>query len=339
MPTIHDVAKKAKVSIAAVSLVMNDPNTHRVGAAKRQIILDIATEMGYSANGIAKALILGETKILGLVVPMRDPIFFNHFIAQVLSGIQAAILKHGYHLMIYSHQAETGEITTAEIKQSRFADGLIVLNTRMCTEQDQQNTIHELNAARIPFVMANCYSGKHPINYVGLDDHGAGLLGGEFLASRGHKQIALISGAQKSPMSLTLLAGFTKALKTKKLRFDPKLHVYSEYDPQRIIETVEKWMKSKKRPTAIFCADDQFVPEVYSVIQASGLKIPEDVAVLGRGDMTLGTAVVPHLSTISVPGFQMGNQAAELLIAQLQNRAAKPKRVILPCNLVPRSSV
>lgn len=338
MPTIHDVARKANVSIASVSLVMNNPETARVGAVKRKIILDAANQLGYSANGIAKALIHGETKILGLVVPMRDPIFFNHFIAQVLSGIQAAIKQDGYHLMIYSHQAETGRITAAEVQQSRFADGLIVLNTRMCTAQDQKNTIETLTSTHIPFAMANCYTGNDPINYVGLDDYQAGCLGGEYLAKRKCHNIALISGAKSSPMSRTLLDGFKASLKAARLKFNPELHVYSEYDSQRIRSSVSTWLKLVTPPDAIFCADDQFAPDVYAVLQEFGLKIPGDVAVLGRGDMMLGTAVVPKLSTIAVPGFQMGKQAAELLIRQLRNRTAKPKRIILPCTMVPRES-
>lgn len=339
VPTIHDVARAAKVSIAAVSLVMNDPLTPRVSAAKRQNIRDIANKLGYSPNGIAKALIRGETKIVGLVIPMRDPIFFNHFIAQVLAGIQSRLIKHGYHLMIYSHQAETGQITSGEIKQSRFADGLIVLNTRMCTALDQKNTIDDLNAARIPFVMANCYSGKDPINYVGFDDYGAGKLGGEFLAAQGHRRIAFISGTKNSPMSQRLLDGFKAALRKKNLKYIQQLHVYSEYDPERIESAVEKWMDLKARPTAIFCGDDQFVPDVYRIVHSKGLAIPGDVAVLGRGNIALDSVLDPKLSTITVPGYEMGIQAAEMLLRILQNRNKSSERIILPCALVSRASV
>ena len=83
MATIYDVANAAKVSIASVSLVMNNPNTPRVGAAKRKQILALAGKLGYSPSGLARALSSGTTRILGLVVPMRDPIFFNNFIAEV----------------------------------------------------------------------------------------------------------------------------------------------------------------------------------------------------------------------------------------------------------------
>lgn len=338
MPTIYDVAEKTKVSIAAVSLVVNNPNTPRVGAVKRKLILETAAKMGYSANGIAKALTNGQTKILGLVVPMRDPIFFNHFIAQVLSGIQSMIVKHGYHLMIYSHMGGTGQITGAELRQSRFVDGLIVLNTRMCSKDDQRETIKELKAAHIPFVMANSYSGEDPINYVGLDDYGAGELGGEYLARRGHIRIALISGSKRSPLSEELLLGFQAALKRCKVRFDSKLHAFSEYDPARIGEITKRWLKEEKPPTAIFCSDDAFVPEVYKVIGEMKLNIPKDIAVLGRGGMSLGTAIVPQLTTLSVPGFQLGSETARMLIERLKRPTSKAKKVLLPCELIERES-
>ena len=127
MPTIHDVARMARISTAAVSLVMNDHNTSRVSAARRRQILKIAEEIGYAPNGLAKALLHGETRIIGLIVPMRDPIFFNYFIAEVLSGIQACLIERGYHLMIYSHGADTGRVTRNELMQSRYVDGVIVV--------------------------------------------------------------------------------------------------------------------------------------------------------------------------------------------------------------------
>jgi DNA-binding LacI/PurR family transcriptional regulator len=338
MPTIYDVARAANVSIASVSLVMNDPATPRVGSAKRRKIMEIAARLGYSPNGIAKALTHGETRILGLMIPMRDPIFVNHFIAQVLSGIQVAVLAHGYHLMIYSHQADTGQITGSELRHSRFVDGLIVLNTRMCSEDDQQNTAKELSEAGIPFVMTNGVL-DNTVNSVRLDDYGAGQLGGTYLMGRGHRRIAVLSASRNSPLSQVLLDGFKSALRKKDLHLPKDLHVYCEYDHNIIREATKNWISGPRRPTAIFATDDQFVPTIYRTVQESGLAIPEDIAVLGRGDMSLGTAVEPELTTIAVPAFQLGNEAAELLIKVLRNPRSEPTNVILPCNLVKRASI
>jgi LacI family transcriptional regulator len=338
MATIYDVAKAAQVSIAAVSLVMNDPKTPRVGAQKRKHILEIASKLGYSPSGLARALSRGSTKILGLVVPMRDPIFFNNFIASVLAGIQSCVMERGYHLMIYTHNTKTGRVTKGELTQSRFVDGVIVLNTRLCSIHDMKDSIEDLNHAGIPFVMANCYAGDDEINYVGIDDFELGRRGAEYLIDRGHSRIALISGASKSPMTPQLLNGFKEALVQSGKRFDPKLYFCSEYNPSVISGKIESWFKQPNPPTAIFCADGQMVPDVYQAIQDNGRRIPNDVAVLGREYAPVDTALAPQLTTFAIQPFEMGKKATELLIEAVQTRTGKVRRIYLDAPLIMRES-
>lgn len=338
MPTIYDIAKAAKVSIAAVSLVMNNPETPRVGAAKRKVILELAAKHGYSPSGLARALSSGSTRIIGLVVPMRDPIFLNNFIAEVLAGIQSCVMERGYHLMIYSHSAKSGRITKGELTQSRFVDGVIVLNTRLCSRQDMKDSIDDLNAARIPFVMTNCYAGDDKINYVGVDDFEVGRRGAEYLAERGHSRIALISGAARSPMTPQLLSGFKAGLKKAGRKFDSGLHLYSEYNLNTIRETIENWFKLPDPPTAIFCPDDQSVPEVYRTLEGLKLRIPKDVGILGRGNLSVGVALNPQLTSIAIPAFEMGKKAAELLIDVVETSSKTARRIELEAPLIKRQS-
>jgi LacI family transcriptional regulator len=339
MPTIYDVAKEADVSISAVSLVMNDEKTKRVGALKRKKILEVAERLGYAPSGLARALSSGSTKILGLVVPMKDPIFFSSFIAEVLAGIQSCVMERGYHLMIYSHTTASGRITKGELTQSRYVDGVIVLNTRMCSQRDMQDTIEDLRQANIRFVMTNCYSGENEINYVGLDDFAVGRVGAEYLLREGHTRIALISGAARSPMTPQLHAGFKQALKSAGVKIRPDLHLYSEYAPAAIRDKVRQWLSQATPPTAIFCGDDQFAPEVYKVIEDLKLKIPKDVSVIGRGNLPVGAAIRPTLTTISIPAFEMGRQAAELLIHLVRTKSNEVTRIILDSRLIERESV
>jgi DNA-binding LacI/PurR family transcriptional regulator len=338
MATIYDVAKAAKVSIAAVSLVMNDPRTPRVGAQKRKLILESAAKLGYTPSGLARALSRGSTKILGLVVPMRDPIFFNNFIAGVLAGIQSCVMERGYHLMIYSHSAKSGRITKGELTQSRYVDGVVVLNTRLCSLQDMKDSIDDLNKASIPFVMTNCYVGEDSINYVGVDDFEVGRRGAEYLADKGHSRIALISGAAKSPMTPQLLSGFKSGLAKAGKRFDPKMHICSEYDPGVIHDKIVAWFELPHPPTAFFCADDQLVPDVYRTLEELRQRIPEDVSVLGRGNLPIGTALRPELTTFAIQPFEMGKKAAELLIEVVQTHSAKVRRIYLDAPLIKRES-
>lgn len=337
-PTIYEVARYAKVSAAAVSLVMNDHDTPRVGAARRKEILRIARSLGYRVNGMAKALIQGQTRIVGLAVPFRDPIFFNQFIAEVLSGIQTCLTERGYHLMIYSHGNDTGHLTRGEIAQTRYVDGVIVLNTRMCSRQDMLDTASELQKARVPFVMANCDLGSQSSNYVGIDDFAVGELAANYLIERGHRTIGMLNGAKRNPMGPALASGFRLALKKHRLSVDPKLHAYSEYDRGRVARTIESWLSHSPRPTAIFCSDDQIVPEVYSVLRSAKLNIPRDIAVLGRGNLSLIANLAPELSTIAIPAFHIGKQSAELLIDSLNAPDAPTQRILLPCTLIRRQS-
>ena len=339
MATIYDVAKAAKVSIAAVSLVMNDPKTPRVGKLKSKLILEAAARLGYSPSGLARALSRGSTKILGLVVPMRDPIFFNNFIAGVLAGIQTCVMDRGYHLMIYSHSAKSGRITKGELTQSRFVDGVVMLNTRLCSLQDMKDSIEDLNKAQIPFVMTNCYAGDDKINYVGVDDFAVGRRGADYLLERGHARIALLSGASKSPMTPELLSGFKEGLVKAGKRFDARLHACSEYNVSTIHDEIAAWYALPHPPTAIFCADDQLVPDVYRALTELGRRIPGDVSVLGRGNLPVGTAITPQLTTFSVQPFEIGKKAAELLIEIVQTHTTNVRRIYLDAPLIQRESV
>lgn len=339
MATIYDVAKAAQVSIAAVSLVMNDSKTPRVGAAKKKMILNAAAKLGYSPSGLARALSCGSTKILGLVVPMRDPIFFNNFIAGVLAGIQSCVMERGYHLMIYSHSTKRGRITKGELTQSRFVDGVVMFNTRLCSLQDMKDSIEDLNKAQIPFVMINCYAGDDKINYVGVNDFEVGRRGAEYLIERGHTRIALLSGASKSPMTPQLLAGFKEGMAKAGKRFDPRLHACSEYNVATTHDKIVAWCKLPHPPTAIFCVDDQIVPDVYRALDELNRRIPEDVSILGRGNLPIGTALKPQLTTFAIQPFDMGKKAAELLIEIVQTRTSKVRRIYLDAPLIQRESV
>lgn len=338
MATIYDVAKAADVSIAAVSLVMNDPKTPRVGAERRKQILEIAAKLGYAPSGLARALSRGSTRILGLVVPSHDPIFFNNFIAGVLAGIQSCLMERGYHLMIYSHNAKSGRITKGELTQSRFVDGVVVLNTRLCSLQDMKNSIDDLNKAHIPFVMANCYAGDNQINYVGVDDAAIGRRGAEYLAEHGHKRIALISGAVKSPMTEQLLSGFKSGLAKLGRRFDPRLYFCSEYNATLLHDKLVPWFDLKNPPTAIFCADDQLAPDIYRALDELHLRIPGDISILSRGDLSIGAALKPQLTTFAIQPFEIGKKAAELLIEAVETQTKKTRRIYLDAPLIVRES-
>lgn len=339
MPTIFDVARAANVSIASVSLVLRDPETRRVGAKKRQDILRIAKQTGYVPNLLARGLSNHGTGIVGLAIPMRDPkVSFNPSIADMLAGIQSTLLEQDYHLMFYSHKSDKGKITHSQIIRSKCTDGLIFINTRMCTAEDMTATIRELNSAHIPFVMINSGQEQTGINYVGVDDYAIGGLAADYLFQRGHRKIGTIAGSRTSPTSAILLRSFRTRLGSLGVTLQEKWLGYSEFERRPTHDLVRAWLGKKDRPTAIFCTTDQIVPFAYEALQAENIRIPTDMAVLGRGDLPYAAYLNPPLTTLTVPIFEIGRKAAQLLIDSLKDRDRSPQQILLPSNVVERSS-
>jgi LacI family transcriptional regulator len=339
LATIHDVAREAGVSTAAVSLVLNDPNTNRVGPEKKRQIRRAVNRLSYAPNGVARALSKRKTRILGLVVPMRDAIFFNYFITGVLSGIQSVLIERGYHLMIYSHSVRTGRMTRGQIIESRMVDGLLVINTRLCTASDMHTTIEELTAAAIPFVMVNNYYGHDAINYVGVNDRQTGYQAAEYLLRKGRRRVAALGGARRTPTGTALIESFSEAMKDAGAPIEPGLVAYGEYDQPTVERITRNWLTRSRPPEAIFCADDQMAPDVYDAVRAENKQIPQDVAILGRGDFYFTMSLYPKLTTLRLPTVEMGRRAANMLIDTLAGRSHLPERVLLPTEVIERQSV
>jgi DNA-binding LacI/PurR family transcriptional regulator len=338
MATIYDIAREANVSIASVSLVFNDPETKRVGKETRSRIQRVAKAMGYHPNAAAKALTEGKTRIIGLVIPMREPIFINPFIAEVLAGVQSSLMEHNYHLMIYSHQASTGRLTSMELNQSRQVDGVIIVNTRMCTQADMEDTIRDLKRSKIPFVMVNGYQGKQKLNYVGVDDEEAGFTAADYFIRKSHKRIAIVYGQSSSPISKSLMAGFVRAHEQHNVPLHPNLQYDSNYDFPLTRQKLEKWFSSRQRPTAIFAADDHLLNTVFASIRNSGLNIPTDVAVLSRGSALAAASLAPTVTMITIPAMEIGKRAGKLLIDTLQDTSRAAEKIILPGIIEPGES-
>jgi len=335
-PKLADIAKRAQVSIAAVSIALNKGESTRVSADRRKKILRIAEELGYVPNELAKALAEQKTHLLGLVVPLRDPIFFNHFIAQALSGIQSALMRRGYHLLVYSPSGKPGRMTRDQILESKFTDGLIFINTRSCTAQDVSDTIEELQRAQTKFSMINSYYGRAPINYVGVDDTAIGAAAAEYLISRGHRRIAFLSGLATLPAHQHLVAGLRRGLAEHGLTLPSDRIGCTGYEKGNVRLILDEWFRTKRdRPSAIFTADDQLLMHFYDYAEQRALKLPEDVSVLGRGNAGLSEHLRPRPTTLTIPTFRMGELAADLLIDSIENPGTQPQRVFLPYELVP----
>ena len=335
-PKLSDIAKRAGVSPAAVSIVLNDRETRRVGAVKRQLILQIAKELGYTQNVLAKALVERRTRLLGLMVPLRDPIFFNQFIAQALSGIQSTLCSRGYNLLVYSPSGRPGRATRDQILESKFTDGLIFINTRLCSPRDISDTIRELDEAKIKFTMINSYYGRASIDYVGVDDFAIGEAAVFHLLARGHKSIVFLSGSEQLPTNQQLVQGMRSALAESGMELPDDRIGYTDYEQPVAFMVLDRWFASKRnRPTAIFAGDDQLLTHLYDYVEARGLKIPGEIAILARGNADFMSLLRPRPTGFAIPTFQMGEVAASRLIDSIEKPDHQRARVLLPSQFLP----
>lgn len=339
-PKLSDIAKRAGVSITTVSIALNNANTNRVSAEKRKLIYKIAQEIGYYPNELAKALAENRTRLLGLVVPLRDPIFFHQFIAQALAGIQNTLMKRGYNLLVFSPSGKPGRATSDQVLESSFTDGLIFINTRMCTSRDIRESIRELVAADIKFSMINSYRGDAPINYVGVNDTAIGAAAAEYLISKKHRRIAFLSSMPTLPAHQQLVAGMRKVMSRHGLPFPEEYIGCTNYEADRTFAVLDRWFRTKAgRPTAIFTADEQHLLHLYDYAEAHQLSIPDDVAILGRGNAGFGEHLRPKPTYISLPTFQLGELAADLLIDAIEQPDKEPRQVLLPFELIEGTTV
>jgi LacI family transcriptional regulator len=330
-PKLTDIAKRAGVSVAAVSIVLNNHETTRVSAPKRTLIRQIADELGYTPNEVARALAERRTRLLGLAVPLRDPIFFNQFIAQALSGIQSTLMNRGYNLLVYSPSGRKGRSTRHQAMESKFTDGLIFINTRSCTTRDINETIHELEAGNIRFTMINSYYGRAPINYVGVDDTSIGEEAVRYLAGRGHKRIAFLSGAATLPTHLHLLQGLKHGIASTGIALRAEHVGCTNYDQTLAFKILDGWFQRKRdSPTAIFIADDTILEHMYDYVEARRLSVPGDVAILARVNTSGHGGLRPRPTAFHIPTFDMGRLAADMLIDSIEKPTQTRQRVLLP---------
>jgi LacI family transcriptional regulator len=334
-PTLSDIAKRVGVSAAAVSLALNKGETNRVSAKTRQRILQVAEEMNYSPNELAKALAENRTHMVGLVVPMRDPIFFNLFIAQTLAGIQSTLMRRGYNLLVYSPATKSGAIARDKVYESKYTDGIIFVNTRSCSTSTVMQTIRELQSTKVKFSMVNSYYGRAPINYVGVDDAAIATAAADYLVDKGHRKIAFLSGAHSLPGHMQLVKGLERGLRKHGLALPADSIGCTEYDRDQAFAILDRWFMYKgRRPTAILVADDQLLMYLYDYADLRKLAIPGDVSVLARRNIGVEDHIRPRPASIVIPTFQMGQLAAELLIDTIENPNCGPRRVMLPFELL-----
>ena len=331
--TIKDIARMAKVSHTTVSRALNDKS--RIKNETKVRILDIAKELNYRPNFIARSLVMRRTKTIGLVITT----IANPFYTELSQGIEATAIRLGYNIILCSTNYDLSvEKQYIDMLRSKGVDGIIFTSAHM-----GDPNIIGLAEEGFPIILVNRRT-YHPmvrerVDYVGVDNIRGGFLAVEHLIKLGHKRIGVIGGSSESSVGFERLQGGKKALTAYGLEERGDYFLEGDFLKGSGYQGGKKFLKMKEPPTAIFAANDYMALGTYQAIVEEGLKIPEEIALVGFNDIEFTSMKGIELTTIGQKKYEMGAMAVKTLIERIEGRETGPsEEIILEPELIVRKT-
>jgi len=313
LTSIKDIARAAKVSHSTVSRALH--NSALVNRETAERIRQIADEKGYRPSAVARSLVTQRTKTIGVVVTsIADP-----FIAEVVSGVEEVANDHGYSVFLANSDAHPDrEVKVVHSFHERRVDGILVTASRVGALY-----MPLLTQMRVPTVLIN---NQHPgefVHSVMVDNPTASRQAAEHLISLGHKRIAYIGDQFGFQSDTERFAGYRSALEMADAPFLPELVAHGDGKSQGGMLAMERLLVLAEPPTAVFCYNDMSALGALRAIHAHGLRVPEDISVVGFDDLFIASYTHPALTTISQPMRHMGRMAMEILLELFSGQNSK----------------
>lgn len=331
--TIKDVARVAGVDPSTVSRVIAD--SPRISARTKEKVIKVMEELDYHPNAIARSLANRSTKTIGVIMPhSTDQVFVNPFFTEVMRGIGVSAFKRGYNIMFStgSNGEEEYKATQSLVNEKRV-DGLILLTSRTGNK-----TIEGLLKRRFPFVVVGKPSRIEDISWVDNDNFEAGYRAAEHLIKLGHRRIGFIGGEFSYVFIGERFRGYKSAMDSYGIKFDKELLSLGKFTEEGGYKAMKELLVVKMCPTAVVSADDLMAFGAIRAIKEEGLRIPEDMAIIGFNDTPLASYMEPPLSSVEIFVYDLGYNASEMLINQLEELDGHKKHIIIPTNLKIRKS-
>ena len=322
--SIEDVARRAKVSITTVSRVINKVPTV---SKKNQIKVEEAvTALKYKPDISAQRLARGTNSAIGLVMPGYAGIFYSFYAIELIRGVGHAceILKLD---MVFHITSGYNDLNTNSVGGVIFAD---IIENRKQVEVALESGI--------PCLVINNIVKDLDANYIGIDNIAGGSMASDYLVSLGHQKVAVITGSLQTQGGQHRLQGFKDLLAKKKITLPPEYIVEGDYSRRSGRNAAEKLLSLKNPPTAIFASSDDMALEVITVAMEKGLKIPQDLSVIGFDDNPAAIFGPVSLTTIKQPLFQMAEQAVKHLTSIISGKKKSLVQLILSPQLIVRES-
>jgi len=326
MPTLIDVAKQAGVSPMTVSRVVNGSGP--VSPEMRARVEQALADTGYVPNTLARNLRTRRTDTVGLVMPDMT----NPFFTMLAQGVETAAREAGISLLLANtDQSEDEERRLVPILLQRQIDGLLIIPAGSCAD-----TALLCRDQGVPLVVVDRRPDTPDVDVVRADAEGGSFELGRLLVGLGHRHMAVLTGPATVPTAIDRAAGFGRALEEAGLPEPLVRHGAFTIDGGR--EMAHALMAERPRPTALFAANNFIAIGVQHALEELGLRVPEDVALVGLDDLPEAMVTFPFLTVAAQPAVEMGRRSVALLLERLANPDGPAEEVVLPTELVVRRS-
>ena len=326
-PTIIDVARKAGVSKSTVSRAISGDGFSVAEETRRRIEAAIEA-LDYKHNAVASSMRTNRTNTVMLAIPDIT----NPFWPDVARGVQDVMDREGY-AVVFANSDWRGDRENRFLQmahRNRF-DGVLINPIQVSNA--------ELRATGIPTVLIGSRGDYPDFDTVGSDSYGATRLALEHLASLGHRRIALIRGKRTNRPGHSRLTGYLDFLEEQGFPRDDDLVVEVPFDQQGGFQAMTQFLALSLPPTAVFAANDILAIGALQAAHQAGYNVPQDLSIVGLDDIFATATTVPPLTTVTKPKYQIGQKAAESLLAHIQKQQTEtPRRHIFSCQLQLRGS-
>jgi LacI family transcriptional regulator len=328
--TIKDIAQKLNISISTVSRALR--NASDINADTKKTILALSEELHYQPNRLALSLKQNQTHTIGVIVPNLD-----YVLSMMVKGIDEVALEGGYTVMVCQSNESFGRemVNTRRLLES-LVDGFIVSVSSETKTFDHFKTIQERN---IPMVVFDRVTPDLICPTVFIDNEDGGFQATEHLIEQGYKRIAVLAGPKNLGVSNQRVDGYLHALKKHKIKADKELIIYCDFNQDYAYYATQELLALKKRPDALFAISDKMAIGAMLAIKKKGLKMPQDIGLIGFNNDPVTSLVTPSISSIEQPSFELGKAAAKLFIEHMYNKEdMNDTKVVLKTKLFVRES-
>lgn len=329
MTTIIDIAQKAGVSKSTVSRVLSESGSYS-SQAKRKV-MSAVKEMNYTTNGVARAMVLKKTNLIGVVIYKKHmPIISHPFYGPVLDAITTEAKKAEYGIIMMTDEEATTESGNQLVHHR--VDGMILMS------RIPEHVIEYYKGLGVPFILVNNTEVVKGCHYIVNDDYLAAYDAGMYLLNKGYENVGIVSGPLEHRSYRLRFRGFQDALARKDVEIKPEHRWVGDSVIDTGMEAAYHMLRQPNRPDCLFCSNDMMAIGAMQIAHSFNLSIPKDLGIMGFDDIAFSRLTYPPLTTMKVEKKRMGETAIQQLLSLIDQGNRHHRKTILPAQVMERQS-